>query len=37
VRRDRSDAGGVGASNPDLNDKPDLVAALVERIRKFGK
>jgi cytochrome c553 len=25
------------ASNPDLEDKPDVVAALVEQIRKFGK
>jgi mono/diheme cytochrome c family protein len=25
------------AANPDLEDKPDVVAALVERIRKFRK
>jgi len=25
------------AANPDLEGQPDVVAALVERVRKFGK
>jgi mono/diheme cytochrome c family protein len=25
------------AANPDLEEQPDVVAALVERVRKFGK